>query len=37
MAVENSVAVETAGEFSLKGISRLTTAYNVLGTTESPT
>jgi adenylate cyclase len=37
MAVENSVAVETVGEFSLKGISRPTTAYNVLGTTESPT
>ena len=30
IAVENSVAVETAGEFTLKGISRPMTAYNVL-------
>ena len=30
MAVENSVTVETAGEFTLKGISRPITAYNVL-------
>jgi class 3 adenylate cyclase/regulator of replication initiation timing len=32
MAVENSVTVETAGEFTLKGISRPITAYNVLRT-----
>jgi class 3 adenylate cyclase len=37
MAVENSVTVDTAGEFTLKGISRPMTAYNVLGTTKSAT
>ena len=34
MAVENAVAVEMAGEFALKGISRAITAYNVLHTIE---
>jgi adenylate cyclase len=35
MAVEKAVAVEAAGEFALKGISRPVIAYNVLRTTES--
>lgn len=35
MAVENAVAVEKAGEFALKGISRAITAYNVMHTIES--
>ena len=34
IAVENSVTVETAGEFTLKGISRPITAYNVLRTVQ---
>ena len=37
MAVENSVTVETAGEFILKGISRPITAYNVLRTVQPTT
>jgi class 3 adenylate cyclase len=37
MAVEKAVTVETAGEFTLKGISRPITAYNVLHTTRPPT
>jgi class 3 adenylate cyclase len=30
MAVEDAVAVEPVGDFTLKGISRPVTAYNVL-------
>ncbi len=37
MTVENSVTVETAGEFILKGISRPITAYNVLRTVQPTT
>jgi hypothetical protein len=32
MAVEKDIAVEPAGDFSLKGIRRPLTAYNVLAT-----